>query len=102
MQSKKKTILAVAALVVIAAVLLLVWRAVTPKGEAGEKTITVQVSTYKADPIYKKRVAYFKKYKAHDEKQEAKVGDTVLIEETRHISKDKYFRLIKVVKRGEE
>ncbi|MFQ9917352.1 MAG: hypothetical protein ACLRWQ_14090 [Flavonifractor plautii] len=40
MQSKKKTILAVAALVVIAAVLLLVWRAVTPKGEAGEKTIT--------------------------------------------------------------
>lgn len=70
-----------------------------------EKTITVQVSTYKADPIYniyKKRVAYFKKYKAHDEKQEAKVGDTVLIEETRHISKDKYFRLIKVVKRGEE
>ena len=43
MQSKKKTILAVAALVVIAAVLLLVWRAVTPKGEAGEKTITVQV-----------------------------------------------------------
>lgn len=67
-----------------------------------EKTITVQVSTYKADPIYKKRVAYFKKHKAHDEKQEAKVGDTVLIEETRHISKDKYFRLIKVVKRGEE
>ena len=67
-----------------------------------EKTITVQVSTYMADPIYKKRVAYFKKYKAHDEKQEAKVGDTVLIEETRHISKDKYFRLIKVVKRGEE
>ena len=67
-----------------------------------EKTITVQVSTYKADPIDKKRVAYFKKYKAHDEKQEAKVGDTVLIEETRHISKDKYFRLIKVVKRGEE
>ena len=67
-----------------------------------EKTITVQVSTYKTDPIYKKRVAYFKKYKAHDEKQEAKVGDTVLIEETRHISKDKYFRLIKVVKRGEE
>jgi hypothetical protein len=43
LQSKKKTILAVAALVVIAAVLLLVWRAVTPKGEAGEKTITVQV-----------------------------------------------------------
>ena len=39
MQSKKKTILAVAALVVIAAVLLLVWRAVTPKGEAGEFTL---------------------------------------------------------------
>lgn len=38
-----------------------------------EKTITVQVSTYKADPIYKKRVAYFKKYKAHDESKKPKL-----------------------------
>ncbi len=66
------------------------------------KTITVQVSTYKTHPIYKKRVAYFKKYKAHDENNSAKVGDTVLIEETRHLSATKYFRLIKIVERGEE
>lgn len=67
-----------------------------------DKTITIQVSTYKTHPIYKKRVAYFKKFKAHDEKNEAKIGDTVLIEETRHLSATKYFRLIKILKRGEE
>lgn len=67
-----------------------------------DKTITVQVSTYTTHPIYKKRVGYRKKYKAHDEKNEAKTGDTVLIEETRHLSATKYFRLIKIVKRGEE
>ncbi|GAK01070.1 SSU ribosomal protein S17p [Geomicrobium sp. JCM 19055] len=38
-----------------------------------------------------------KKYKAHDENNEAKVGDIVRIMETRHLSKDKYFRLIKIV-----
>jgi len=65
------------------------------------KTITVEVSTHKNHPIYAKRVEYRKKYKAHDEKEEAKVGDTVLIEETRHLSATKYFRLIKIVKRGE-
>jgi small subunit ribosomal protein S17 len=67
-----------------------------------DKTITVEVSTYKNDPIYGKRVEYRKKYKAHDENEEASEGDTVLIEETRHISATVYFRLIKVVKKGEK
>jgi small subunit ribosomal protein S17 len=66
-----------------------------------DKTITVEVSTYKNDPIYGKRVEYRKKYKAHDEKEEAKIGDVVLIEETRHISATVYFRLVKIVKKGE-
>jgi small subunit ribosomal protein S17 len=66
-----------------------------------DKTITVVVSTYKNDPIYGKKVEYRKRYKAHDEKEEAKEGDIVIIEETRHMSADKYFRLIKVVKKGE-
>ncbi|MCI2069170.1 MAG: 30S ribosomal protein S17 [Bacilli bacterium] len=66
-----------------------------------DKTITVEVSTYKNDPIYGKRAEYRKKYKAHDEKEEANVGDTVLIEETRHIAATVYFRLVKVLKKGE-
>lgn len=66
-----------------------------------QKTITVEVRTYKTHPIYGKRVQYRKKYKAHDEREEAKVGDTVLIEETRPLSATKYFRLIRIVKRGE-
>jgi len=65
------------------------------------KTITVEVSTHKNHPIYGKRVEYRKKYKAHDEKEVAKIGDIVLIEETRHLSATKYFRLINIVKRGE-
>lgn len=66
------------------------------------KTITVEVKTYKVNPMYGKRVEYRKKYKAHDEKEEAKIGDTVLIEETRHISATVYFRLVKVLKKGAE
>lgn len=66
------------------------------------KTITVEVSTWKNDPIYGKRAEYRKKFKAHDEREEAKIGDTVEIEETRHISKTVYFRLVKIVKKGVE
>jgi len=67
-----------------------------------DKTITVEVKTYKVNPMYGKRVEYRKKYKAHDEREEAKIGDTVLIEETRHISATVYFRLVKVLKKGAE
>jgi small subunit ribosomal protein S17 len=66
-----------------------------------DKTITVEVSTYKNHPIYGKRVEYRKKYKAHDEKEIAKVGDVVEIEETRHIAATVYFRLVRVVTKGE-
>lgn len=65
-----------------------------------DKTIVVLVETYKRHPLYGKRVKYSKKYKAHDEKNEAKVGDTVLIMETRPLSRDKHFRLVKIVEKA--
>ncbi|WP_029511917.1 MULTISPECIES: 30S ribosomal protein S17 [Mesoplasma] len=65
-----------------------------------DKTITVLVETYKNHPIYKKRVKYSKKYKAHDEQQVAKIGDKVQIMETRPLSKTKNFRLVKVVEKA--
>lgn len=62
-----------------------------------DKTITVLVETYKNHHLYGKHVKYSKKFKAHDEKNQAKVGDIVEIMETRPLSKDKRFRLVKIV-----
>lgn len=67
-----------------------------------DKTITVLVETTKRHPKYGKRVKYGKKYKAHDENNIAKVGDTVLIMETRPLSATKRFRLVKVIASNEE
>lgn len=65
-----------------------------------DKTITVVVDTYKSAPIYGKRVKYSKKFYAHDENNEAHVGDTVQIMETRPLSAKKRFRLVKVVEKA--
>ncbi|ABC01204.1 MULTISPECIES: 30S ribosomal protein S17 [Mycoplasma] len=65
-----------------------------------DKTITVLVETYKNHPIYKKRVKYSKKYKAHDENQVAQMGDKVEIMETRPLSKTKNFRLVRVIEKA--
>ena len=62
-----------------------------------DKTITVLVETYRRDPLYKKRVKYSKKYAAHDEKNIAKVGDTVRLVGTRPLSKTKRYVLDKVL-----
>ncbi|TCT21085.1 SSU ribosomal protein S17P [Melghiribacillus thermohalophilus] len=62
-----------------------------------DKTITVLVETYKFHPLYKKRVKYSKKFKAHDENNQAKVGDIVRIMETRPLSATKRFRLVEIV-----
>ena len=62
-----------------------------------DKIIVVLVETYKKHPLYGKRVKYSKKFKAHDENNQAKIGDRVLIMETRPLSKDKRFRLVKIV-----
>ena len=68
--------------------------------DVNDKTITVLVETYKKDSLYGKRVKYSKKYTAHDEKNEAKKGDKVLIAETRPLSKTKHFRLVRIVEKA--
>ena len=65
-----------------------------------DKTITVVVETKKNHPIYGKRLNYSKKYKAHDENNEAKVGDIVKIMETRPLSATKRFRLVEIVEKA--
>src|SRR5579859_7866585 len=66
------------------------------------KTIIVRVERRFPHPKFKKVVTGYKKFYAHDEKNEAKVGDRVRIEETRPLSKTKRWRLVEVVKRGVE
>lgn len=63
-----------------------------------DKTVVVNVTSVKIHPKYKKRYKSTKKYKAHDEKNEYKVGDIVVIEECRPLSKDKKCRVIKKIK----
>ena len=65
-----------------------------------DKTITVLVETYKKHPLYGKRGKYSKKFKAHDEQNEAKAGDVVRIMETRPLSATKRFRLVEVVEKA--
>jgi len=64
---------------------------------SNNKTITVLVETSKKHPLYKKQVKYSKKYTAHDEKNEASVGDTVRIRATRPLSKTKRYELVEIV-----
>ena len=59
-----------------------------------DKTVVVSVSRFVKHQKYQKYQKINKKYKAHDEKNEKKIGDTVTIEETRPISKDKHFKVI--------
>lgn len=66
-----------------------------------DKTVTVLVETHKNHPLYKKRVKYSKKYKAHCEDNSAHTGDTVRIMETRPLSATKYFRVVEIVKKAE-
>ena len=62
-----------------------------------EKTITVMVEIYKKHRLYGKRVKQSKKFAAHDEMNQAKIGDVVKITETRPLSKTKRFRLLEIV-----
>ena len=66
----------------------------------GDKTISVLVETYVMDKKYGKRAMYSKKYAAHDERNEAKVGDKVRIVETRPLSKTKHYRLVEIVEKA--
>jgi small subunit ribosomal protein S17 len=65
-----------------------------------DKTITVSVETVKQHPLYKKTIKTSKKYKAHDENNEAKAGDVVKIMETRPLSKDKRWIVTEIVRKA--
>ncbi|RJP28882.1 MAG: 30S ribosomal protein S17 [Candidatus Omnitrophota bacterium] len=62
------------------------------------KTIVVSTVLVAKHPKYKKTIKRFSRYKVHDEKNAAKIGDIVKIQETRPLSKDKRFKLVSVVK----
>lgn len=66
----------------------------------GDKTIVVVVATRKTHPIYKKQYTFSKKFMAHDEANEAGVGDKVIIAETRPLSARKRFVLQQVVEKA--
>ena len=65
-----------------------------------DKTIVVSIDTKKMDRLYKKYVVRTKKCKAHDQKNDAHIGDTVRIVECSHISKDKCWRLDAIIERA--
>ena len=65
-----------------------------------DKTIVVAVVDSIAHPLYKKVVKRTKKFKAHDENSECNVGDKVEIAETRPLSRDKHFRLVRIVEKA--
>ena len=66
-----------------------------------DKTVTVTVETLVRHPLYKKRVRRSKRFMVHDERNEARIGDTVRIIETRPISARKRWRLANVISRAE-
>jgi len=65
-----------------------------------QKTIIVRITHMSKHPKYGRIVKGYNKFKVHDEKNTAKRGDIVRIEETRPLSKDKRFRLIEILKKG--
>jgi small subunit ribosomal protein S17 len=70
------------------------------KSDKMDKTIVVSVETTTLHPLYKKYVVRSKKVKAHDEKNEAKVGDRVRVVECRPISKEKCWALEAILERA--
>ncbi len=69
-----------------------------------DKTVVVAVERRFSHPLYKKVVKSIKKYKAHDEENKCQIGDIVLIRETRPLSKEKRWRVVRIIgrKEGEE
>lgn len=67
-----------------------------------DKTVVVAVERLTQHPVYKKTIRGITKFKAHDEDNKCRVGDRVKIIESRPLSKEKRWRVIEVVKRGNE
>ena len=65
-----------------------------------DKTVVVAIESSRKHPLYKKVVKQTTKFKAHDEKNECGIGDIVEIMETRHLSKDKYYRVVRIVEKA--
>ncbi|MDR1838857.1 MAG: 30S ribosomal protein S17 [Treponema sp.] len=72
----------------------------TVKSDKMEKTIVVSIETLALHPLYKKYVKRLKKVKAHDEKNDAKIGDRVRVIECRPISKEKCWELVEIIERA--
>jgi len=68
--------------------------------DKADKTITITVTSRETHPIYGKQYSVNRKYAAHDEKNEAHVGDKVTIAESRPLSKTKFFTLVSVNERS--
>ena len=66
-----------------------------------DKTVVVAVETPKRNPLYKKTIKRAVKYKAHDEKNECRLGDMVRIVETRPLSRQKRWRVAEIITKGE-
>jgi len=66
-----------------------------------DKTVVVAVETPRRHPLYRKTIRRAVKYKAHDEKNQCRTGDTVRIVETRPLSKDKRWRVAEIITKGE-
>lgn len=64
------------------------------------KTIIVRITRLAKHPKYNRILKRYNKFKAHDEKNSAKLGDTVRIQETRPLSKEKRFKLVEIVKKA--
>jgi len=65
------------------------------------KTVVVEVQRFKKHPLYHKVLKVSKRFKVHNENNEARIGDKVLIEETRPLSKEKKWKLIQIIKKSE-
>jgi small subunit ribosomal protein S17 len=65
-----------------------------------DKTIVVSIVDNVKHPLYKKVIKHTERFKAHDENNECKTGDRVLIMETRPLSRDKRWRLVKILERA--
>jgi small subunit ribosomal protein S17 len=66
-----------------------------------DKTVVVTVETLRHHPLYKKTIRKVVKFKAHDEKNECRLGDTVKIIETRPLSKEKRWRVAEIITKRE-
>ncbi len=66
-----------------------------------DKTVVVTVESLRHHPLYKKTIKRVVKFKAHDEKNECKLGDTVKIIETRPLSKEKRWRVAEIITKRE-